>query len=150
MGNDGRPPITAASLRASEVWGTSFPGSIPISESDADEGTGIAFDGIDPSASVLALFRTPSPWDEVLEWYRERLESRGWRGREVAPATWWVWSPPSGPGTRFDVLYRGQYERLPGWAVPEEFLGMTCFQVEIRATSRPGVVPGESSTFANA
>jgi len=150
MGDEARPQITAASLRAFDVWQAPFPGSILAWEEEADEGDGIGFDGIDPSAMVRALFRTHASWDEVLEWYRKRLDAFGWQGREVKPHAWWVWWPTSHPGTRFDVMDQGQTAQHPGWPVPEELVGMTAFEVLLRASGRPGVVPGESSTFRNA
>jgi hypothetical protein len=131
---DPRPaPITADSLRRRNEWATTFPGSSVVWEEADDEGVGHGFDGLDPSAMVRALFRTAAPWPEVLWWYRDALESRGWQGREVKPWRWWEWTSADRPGERFDVLDRGRWpkrgEDLPGWPTPEENAGMTGYEV---------------------
>jgi len=97
MPDPDRTAITAESLKAREEWTRGFPDAELAWEETADEGKGIGFDGLDPSAMVRAMYR---------------------------------------------VLVE-----LPGWPVPEDIVGMTMFEVLFQASSRPGVVPGESKTF---
>jgi hypothetical protein len=60
-------PITADSLRLRAEWQAAFPASTVISEETADEGRGIGFDGLDPSAVYFtargAFSETMSPAD---------------------------------------------------------------------------------------
>jgi hypothetical protein len=122
-------PITADSLRRREEWQAAFPGSVLIWEETADEGQGIGFDRLDPSAMMRAFFATSATWTEVLEWYRSILDPRGWEAREVKPATWFEWTSTERPGERIDLLDRGRWEQLPGWPVPEERVGQLGFEV---------------------
>ena len=147
MTDPDRAVITAESLRAREEWTRGFPDADVVWEEIADEGKGIGFDGLDQSAMVRAMYRTRALGAEVLQWYRESLESLGWVRREPRRATWWEWRLPAQPGARFDVMDHGVVEAHPGWPVPQGILGMTVFEVMFRASSRPGVVPGESATF---
>lgn len=126
-------PITVESLRCREEWQAVFPGSTLLWGYTADEGKGIGFDGLDPSAMMRAFFATAAPWTEVLDWYRAVLEPLGWQGKEVKPLTWWEWTSPERPGERIDVLDRGRWEELPGWPVPEERIGQLGFQVMLTA-----------------
>ena len=126
-------PITAESLRHREEWQAKYPGSIVLSEETADEGDGIGFDGLDPSAMVRASFATPSRWAEVVDWYRGVLEPRGWQGREVKPWSWWEWTSSERLGEKIDMLERGRWEQLPGWPLPEERIGQLNFEVIFRA-----------------
>lgn len=122
-------PITADSLRRRDEWQAAFPGATVVWEEAADEGKGIGFDGLDPSAMMRAFFATAAPWAEVLAWYRSVLEPRGWRDREVKPSTWWEWTSAERPGERIDILDRGRWKRVPGWPVPEERIGQLGFEV---------------------
>ena len=122
-------PITADSLRGREEWQEAFPASTMLWEQTADEGDGIGFDGLDPSAMMRALFATASPWAEVLDWYRTVLEPRGWQGREVKPSTWWEWTSTERPGEKIAMLDRGRWQKLPGWPLPEERIGQLGFEV---------------------
>jgi hypothetical protein len=140
-------PITAEALRRRPEWLEPFPGASLAREEDADEGVGIGFDGIDPSAMVRGFFLTTEPWDAVVGWYTSSLEPRGWVGRRIKADDWWCWQRPAEPGVRIDVSDGGVYRELPGWPVPKELLGVRQFQVLFRASSRPGVIPGESETF---
>jgi hypothetical protein len=72
---------------------------------EADEGKGIGFDGLDPSAMARANYRTTATWPDVLGWYREHLGSLGWEGKAVRD-TWWEWTNPTHRGERFDLLDR--------------------------------------------
>ena len=114
-------------------------------EETADEGNGIGFDGLDPSAMMRAFFATAAPWAEVLDWYRAVLEPRGWQGREVKPPTWWEWTSPERPGEKFDLLDRGRWERLPGWPVPEERIGKLGFEVMFTARGAFSGTTGSTS-----
>ena len=98
-------------------------------EETADEGKGIRFDGLDPSAMMRAFFATASPWAEVLDWYRSVLERLGWQGREVKPLTWWEWTSTQRPGEKIEILDRGRWEQLPGWPVPVERVGELGFEI---------------------
>jgi hypothetical protein len=147
MPDPDRAAITAESLRARDEWTQGFPDAELVWEEIADEGTGIGFDGLDPSAMVRAMYRTRAPGADVLEWYRDSLESLGWVRREPRRDGWWEWRLPAQPGARFDVLDHGVVVEHPGWPVTEGIVGMTMFEVLFRASSRPGVVPGESKTF---
>ena len=122
-------PISADSLRRREEWQAVFPASRMLWEETADEGKGIGFDGLDPSAMMRALYATASPWAEVLAWYRSILEPLGWQASEVKPSTWWEWTSAERPGERIDLLDRGRWEQLPGWPVPEEQVGQLGFEV---------------------
>jgi hypothetical protein len=130
-------PITADSLRRRVEWQATFPGATVAWEDAADEGVGIGFDGLDPSAMVRAMFRTSAPWRDVVAWYRDVLERRGWQAREVKPSSWWEWTSADRPGERFDVLDRGRWpergEELPGWPIPEDVAGKTGFEVVYKA-----------------
>jgi hypothetical protein len=126
-------PITAESLRRREEWQAVFPGSTMLWEETADEGKGIRFDGLDPSAMMRAFFATAAPWAEVLDWYRAVLEPRGWQGREVKPPTWWEWTSAERPGEKIEILDRGRWKELPGWPVPEERIGQLGFEVILTA-----------------
>jgi hypothetical protein len=126
-------PITADSLRGREEWRAAFPTATVLWEETADEGQGIGFDGLDPSAMVRALFATASTWSEVLYWYRSSLELQGWQGTEVKPGAWWQWTSAERPGERIDLLDRGQWRQLPGWPVPEERVGQLGFEVSFTA-----------------
>jgi hypothetical protein len=139
--------ITAESLRAREEWTRGFPDADLVWEEAADEGKGIGFDGLDPSAMVRAMYRTRAPGGDVLQWYRDSLESLGWVRREPRRDGWWEWRLPAQPGFRFDVMDHGVVVEHPGWPKPEAIVGMSMFEVLFRASSRPGVVPGESKTF---
>jgi hypothetical protein len=130
-GDDPRP-ITADSLRAREEW-QAFPGAVIIWEQTADEGEGIGFDGLDPSAMVRAFFATASTWAEVLAWYRSILEPLGWQAREVKPSTWWEWTSSERPRERIDLLDRGQWREWPGWRLPEGRVGQLGFEVMFTA-----------------
>jgi len=127
-------PITADSLRLREEWQNSFPAATVVWEETADEGRGIGFDGLDPSAMMRALFATASTWSEVLYWYRSHLELQGWQGREVKPGTWWEWTSAERPGERIDLLDRGQWREWPGWRLPEERVGQLGFEVMFTAS----------------
>jgi hypothetical protein len=122
-------PITADSLRRRAEWQAAFPASTMLWEETADEGRGIGFDGLDPSAMVRGLFATASTWAEVLDWYRSVLEPLGWQGREVKPSTWWEWTSTERPGEKIEMLDRGRWEQLPGWPVPAERVGQLGFEV---------------------
>jgi hypothetical protein len=122
-------PITADSLRRREEWQAVFPTSRMLWEETADEGRGIGFDGLDPSAMVRALFATPSTWDEVFGWYRSVLEPLGWQASEVKPTTWWEWTSVERPGEKIEMLDRGRWEQHPGWPIPEEQVGQLGFEV---------------------
>ena len=126
-------PITADSLRLRAEWQNRFPSATVVWEETADEGQGIDFDGLDPSAMVKALFATWSHWSEVLYWYRSNLELHGWQGRQVKPGTWWEWTSAERPGERIDLLDRGVWRQLPGWPVPEERVGQLGFEVYFTA-----------------
>jgi hypothetical protein len=126
-------PIAADSLRLRAEWQAAFPASTVISEETADEGRGIGFDGLDPSAMVRALFATRSHWSEILYWYRSHLELDGWQGREVKPGTWWEWTSAERPGEKIDLLDRGVWRQLPGWPSPEELVGQLGFEVYFTA-----------------
>lgn len=102
-------------------------------EETADEGRGIGFDGLDPSAMVRAFFATSSPWADVLDWYRAVLEPRGWQGNEVKPPTWWEWTSPERPGEKVQILDRGRWEQHEGSPIPEEQVGQLGFEVIITA-----------------
>jgi hypothetical protein len=116
-----RPLITAASLRARDEWSRGFPGAEVVWEEEADEGIGIGFDGIDPSAMMRAFCRTKSTWPEVLEWYQTVLGSLGWVGAAVRSDWWWEWTAPELPGERFLVMDRSRVpEFLQAWAVPQD------------------------------
>jgi hypothetical protein len=147
MPDPDRTAITAESLRAREEWTRGFPDADLVWEETADEGKGIGFDGLDPSAMVRAMYRTRARCADVLQWYRDSLESLGWVRREPRRDTWWEWRLPAQPGARFDVIDHGVVVEHPGWPLPEDIVGMTMFEVMLRASSRPGVVPGESKTF---
>ena len=127
MGDD-PGPITADSLRRRPKWQARFPASRMLWEETADEGRGIGFDGLDPSALMRAMFATAADWSEVLAWYRSVLEPLGWQERAVKP-TWFEWTPTDRPGERFDLLDRGRWEQLPGLPVPEEQVGQLGFEV---------------------
>jgi hypothetical protein len=122
-------PITAESLRRRDEWQAAFPASTVVWEETADEGHGIGFDGLDPSAMMRALFATRSHWSEVLYWYRSHLELHGWRGSEVQPGTWWEWKSAERPGEKIDLLDRGVWRQLPGWPSAEEHVGQLGFEV---------------------
>ena len=77
--------ITAESLKAREEWTRGFPDADLVWEEAADEGKGIGFDGLDPSAMVRAMYRTPAAGADVLHWYRDSLESVGWVRRQPRP-----------------------------------------------------------------
>ena len=126
-------PITADSLRRRDEWQAVFPASTVVWEETADEGHGVGFDGLDPSAMMRGLFATTSHWSEVLYWYRSSLELQGWRGREVTPGTWWEWTSAERPGEKIDLLDRGVWRQLPGWPVPEERVGQLGFEVVFTA-----------------
>jgi hypothetical protein len=152
MASSEPPPtsaISAASLRDREEWRTWFPGAEVVWEEDADEGRGIGFDGLDPRAMVRALLRTPASFADVATWYRERLGGLGWIGAETRPGSWWAWTSPSHPGEQFDLLDRGRWpdrpDWYPGWTIPDNLLGMTGFEVLLRASSSGW---GSSSTDA--
>jgi len=140
-------PITAEALRQRAEWQATFPGASLAGEEEANEGVGIGFDGLDPSAMARGFFRTTQPFDAVIRWYASRLELLGWVGQRVGGHEWWSWQRPAEPGVRFDVLDGGVDRELPGWPIPKELIGVRQFQVLFRATSRPGVIPGESRTF---
>ena len=140
-------PITAEALRRRAEWQATYPGASLAGEEEADEGVGIGFDGIDPSAMVRGFFRTTEPFEPVIGWYASTLEPLGWIGRTIGATGWWSWQRPMEPGVRFDVSDGGVYQELPGWPIPPELLGVRQFQVLFRASSRPGVIPGESATF---
>jgi hypothetical protein len=116
-----RPPIAAALLRARDEWRHGFPGAEVVWEEEADEGVGIGFDGLDPSAMMRAFCRTTSTWPEVLEWYQAILGSLGWIGTAVRSDSWWEWTAPERPGERFLVMDRSRVpESLQAWAEPQD------------------------------
>ena len=127
--------ITADSLRAREEWRQSFPDANNVSEETADEGVGIGFDGLDPSAMLRAFFRTSSPWADVLAWYQVLLVAHGWLGAEVKTDYWWEWTAPARPGERFVVMDRSRVpENLQAWAQPQDTL---LFEVMFTARTNP-------------
>ena len=140
-------PITAAALRQRAEWKSTFPGASLASEEEADEGVGIGFDGIDPSAMARAFYLVREPFDVVIDFYQSQLAPLGWVGRKVEPHEWWSWRRPAEAGVRFDVLDGGVFEDHPGWPIPNELLGLRQIQVLFRASSRSGVIPGETATF---
>jgi hypothetical protein len=93
------------------------------------------------------MYRTRAPGADVLHWYRDSLESLGWVRRQPRRDGWWEWRLPAQPGARFDVMDHGAVIEHPGWRVPRDIVGMTMFEVLFRASSRPGVIPGETKTF---
>ena len=129
MAGDDPRPITADSLRGREEWQAAFPASTIVWEETADEGQGIGFDGLDPSAMVRGLFATAANWAEVVSWYRSILEPRGWHDRDVKPSTWLEWTSTDRPGEKIDLLDHGRWQQLPGWPVPEERVGQLGFEV---------------------
>jgi hypothetical protein len=130
MTSTSEPPITAVSLRVRDEWGRTFPGADVLWGEAADEGVGIGFDGLDPSAMVRAFFRTPAPWRDVLSWYRELLATFDWESRIVRDDWWWEWTRPAGPGEQFLVMDRGRTD-IPGLVVP--VTGTTMYEVMFTA-----------------
>ena len=123
-------PITAASLRDRDEW-VLYPGATAVWVQEADEGRGIGFDGLDPSAMVRGYFRTPATWPEVFAWYAERLAGLGWESRSVREDWWWEWDAPSRPGERFLLMDRTRVpEAWQRWAPPVEVL---LFEVSLTA-----------------
>jgi hypothetical protein len=120
------PPITAASLRARPERQRGFPGASVAYEEEADEGVGIGFDGLDPSAMARAFLRTPAPWPDVLRWYIELLAGLDWESRVVRDDWWWEWNLPSSPGEQFMLMDRGRTQ-IPGLVVP--VTGTTMYEV---------------------
>jgi len=144
VGEDAQPLISADSLRLREEWRSAFPGAPVVWEETADEGVGHGFDGIDPSAMTRALYRTSSAWANVLDWYQRLLTARGWDGAAIRES-WWRWGRADRPGERFDLINRSYVpEHWPVRVDPAEDLA---FEVLFRASSTPGVIPGESATF---
>jgi hypothetical protein len=131
----GKSPITAVSLRARDEWSRSFPGAGVVWEEEADEGVGIGFDGLDPSAMVRAFHRSTSTWPEILAWYQDLLGSRGWVGSAVKGDWWWEWTAPARPGERFLVMDRSRVpESLLAWSEPSDTM---LFEVFFRARTGP-------------
>ena len=143
MGDATVPPkITAASLNAREEWHRRFPGADVLWEEMVDEGRGIGFDGLDPSAMARAMSRTSAGWMDVLAWYQNHLESLGWIGTQVKD-TWWDWHHPTRPGEKFELLDRSYVpEALRPYAPPS-----TGQLFEVLFTARSSADP-EPSTDA--
>lgn len=142
MDEQAQSSITADSLRAREEWRQSFPGAKVVWEETADEGVGVGFDGLDPSAMMRAFFRTSSPWADVLAWYQVLLAAHGWLGAGVRSDEWWEWTAPARPGERFLVMDRSRVpESLKAWAQPQDTL---LFEVMFRARTSP-VEPAPSA-----
>ena len=106
-------PITAESLARRDEWRRTYPGSETVWVEEADEGVGIRFDGIDPSAMVRAYRRVAAPWSDILAWHRTMLHELGWQERVVRDDWWWEWTSPTHPGETLLLMDR---TRLPdGW-----------------------------------
>jgi hypothetical protein len=135
-GTDQRP-ITAASLAATPEWTAIHPGAEIVWEDRADEGAGIGFDGLDPSAMVRALFQVDDPWDDVVAGYRARLAADGWIEEHVLPYDWWRWRNPNRTGASFTVILR---PAGPGMFRPPGIRdGAVVFEVSYRRS--PSAVP---------
>jgi hypothetical protein len=131
-------------MQARDEWQLTFPGAEVVWEDLADEGQGIGFDGVDPSAMARTYLRVDADWSVVLAWYQTRLAAFGWNGVEVRN-TWWRWHHPDHPGERIDLLDRSS---MPdGWPITPDPSGPLTYEFLFRASNRPGIIPGESSTF---
>jgi hypothetical protein len=134
MDEEASPPITAESLRARPEWLDRYPGSSIVWEEVAEEGVGIGFDGLDPSAMTRAYFRTTAVWADVLVWYRRRFAELGWQEHPVKPDdSWWEWTSVGHPFERLLVMDRGRHPQagtvVGEWTVPAEIGGRTMFEV---------------------
>jgi hypothetical protein len=127
------PPISADSLRARDEWRNAFPGAAVVWEEAADEGVGVGFDGLDPSAMMRAYLRTEASWAEVLAWYRRRLAALGWLEDEIKAGSWFEWTSSDHPFERILVMDRGRQAPagtlILGWVVPAELGDTTMFEV---------------------
>jgi hypothetical protein len=134
MGEEASPPITAGFLRARPEWMDRYPGSSIVWEEEADEGKGVGFDGLDPSAMMRAYLRTAASWPDVLAWYRRRFSELGWQEHPIKPDdSWWEWTSVSRPFERLLVMDRGRHPEagtvIGEWEVPAAIGGMTMFEV---------------------
>jgi len=106
MGDNAPLPITAESLARRDEWRRVFPGWETVWVEEADEGRGIGFDGLDPSAMVRAFRRVAAPWSDILPWYRSLFLELGWQERVVKDDWWWEWSSATRPGEPLVVMDR--------------------------------------------
>ena len=106
-------PITAESLARRDEWLRAYPDSEIGGGEEADEGRGIGFDGLDPSAMVRAYRRSASPWSEILAWHRGVFIELGWKERSVKDDSWSEWTSADHPGERLWLLDRSR--------IPEEW-----------------------------
>ena len=123
-------PITAALLRARPEWQRGLPNPKLVYEEMADEGEGIGFDNLDPSAMARVWLQTPLPWSDVLSWYRELLSGLGWTSRVVRDDWWWEWTRESSPREPFILMDRGR-TAIVGSPVPDP--GTTLYELMFTA-----------------
>jgi hypothetical protein len=151
MGDDAPLPITAESLARRDEWRRVFPGSETVWVEEADEGRGIGFDGLDPSAMVRAYRRVAAPWSDILGWYRSLFLELGWQERVVKDDWWWEWTSAARPGEELLVMDR---TRIPdNWPaeVHEIWLGIraedpgTLFEVMFTAGGPFSAMKGDDA-----
>jgi hypothetical protein len=135
-------PILASSLAAAPEWTATHPGAELVWEDHADEGEGIGFDGLDPSAMVRAIYQVDDPWEDILSGYRARLDAGGWVGEEVS-SEWWSWHHPDHHRLTFDLLRRAMG---PGTFRPPGIRdGATVFEVIYRCRPSTGMPAGPAT-----
>jgi hypothetical protein len=54
------------------------PGEVEVKRRGANEGDGIGFDGLDPSALAERMFEARGDLNAMLAWYDEQLRALGW------------------------------------------------------------------------
>jgi hypothetical protein len=87
-----REVFTVDDLQRMPEW-EHYPDAVVLRTDGADEGAGHGFDNLNPSAYTRAYLRTAAPWTTIVEWYRGRLASLGWEGREDGDSLWLARSP---------------------------------------------------------
>ena len=102
-------PVTAAQIRTSAEWQATYPGAEVFYEQDADEGEGTGFDNLDLGASAWSYYYAAATWEEIVDFYRERLTAMGWRRKSDAGGPYWTdqrWIAAGRPGAGIALTLR--------------------------------------------
>jgi hypothetical protein len=104
-----RRPVTADQIRSSDEWPAMYPGAEVLYEQNADEGEGAGFDNLDLGAHAWTFYRVEATWEQIVDFYRERLTARGWARRTDAGGPYWTdqrWISADRPGQSIALIHR--------------------------------------------
>jgi len=135
MGSEG---ISLEELAASEDWRPHYLGSVVVWGEAHDEGEGHGFDLLDRSAMVREYRRVSRDPEEILDWYEDQLNRRGWArtgdfGDRGLGA--WYQRETSKRSEHYVIVIRSQ-EPLSMPPGAQARPGTTMFDVMLKASSR--------------